>query len=81
MVLLLLSYFAHKISNFILRFLMPLMRCLISEVNLWFNLQFRNACVGRDFSMISLLEIFVGKLDITSSYRSTGAVALDTFLV
>lgn len=38
--------------------------------DLQFNLQFRD-CLGKDFSLISLLEIFVDDLDIANSYRCT----------
>lgn len=39
--------------------------------DLQFNLQFRNDCLGKDFSLNSLLEIFVDELDIANSYRCT----------
>lgn len=68
-VLLLLSYFVRKISNFISQLLMPLNEVPDLWSDLWFNLQFRNACVVKDISIISLLEIFIGELGIASSYR------------
>lgn len=76
-VLLLLSYLVRKISNFISQWFMPLNEVPDLWSDLWFNLQFRNACVVKDFS----LGDFYWWTGHCQQLQVSIAVALDTFLV